>query len=49
MLDLDTPITGGGTFNLFPQVLIKGFPSKMNFPVGVATAQFTPVLAATVK
>jgi hypothetical protein len=48
MFDLDTPITGGGTFNLFPQVLIKGFPSKMNFPVGVTAPEFVPiVLGAT--
>jgi hypothetical protein len=49
-LDLDTPITGGGTFNLFPQATVRSGASKMNFPVGVAGPDFIPlVVGASTK
>jgi hypothetical protein len=33
-----------GLGNVHPKVLIKGKASKMNFPVGVAAPQFSPLL-----
>ncbi|HZC46419.1 MAG TPA: hypothetical protein VE243_08075, partial [Candidatus Acidoferrum sp.] len=35
-------ITGGGTFNIPPTLIMSGRATRLDFPVGVALPQFTP-------
>ncbi len=43
-LEMFDDLATSGAGNIRPKVVVKGVASKMNFPVGVARPQFTPLL-----